>query len=192
MNAQVDISDTILGKRIRNGDQTAFELIFKRYYASLLVFAIHVVQDKDVAEELVQSLFVTLWERRSKLEITSSVRSYLFASIRNLSFNYLKHKKIESEVLLKMQQAVESHPVFNENIYELSDLACVIKEYVGTLPERCREVFILSRFDGLSNEEISEKLQISRRTVEKHISNALLHLKKSLPGMAAFLLPLLH
>ena len=178
------ISETVLCKRMKEGDHTAFEIIFRSYYAGLVVFSNQFLQDKDAAEELVQGFFVTVWEKRRMLNENASMRSYFFTSIRNRSLNYLKHKSVEKEVLENLEQIASSHPVFFENVYLRKELRTRIMESIEALPPRAREVFILSRNQGMSNDEIAEKLQISKRTVETHISQALQTLRKNLVDYA--------
>jgi RNA polymerase sigma-70 factor (ECF subfamily) len=184
MKTTEGLSETVLYKRMKEGDHTAFEIIFRSYYAGLVVFSNQFLQDRDAAEELVQGFFVTLWEKRRQINENAAVRSYLFTSIRNRSLNYLKHKSVEKDVLEKLEELASSHPVFYENVYLRKELRIRILESIEALPPRAREVFIMSRNQGMSNDEIADKLQISKRTVEKHISQALKALRKNLVDYA--------
>ncbi len=186
------LSESVLCKRMKEGDHTAFEIIFRSYYAGLVVFSNQFLQDRDAAEELVQGFFVTLWEKRKMLKENASMRSYFFTSIRNRSLNYLKHKSVEKEVLENLEQIASSHPVFHENVYIRKELRARLMESIDALPPRAREVFILSRNQGMSNDEIAEKLQISKRTVETHISQALQALRQNLVDYASILIALLN
>lgn len=184
MKTTEGLSETVLYKRMKEGDHTAFEIIFRSYYAGLVVFSNQFLQDRDAAEELVQGFFVTLWEKRRQINENAAVRSYLFTSIRNRSLNYLRHKSVEKDVLEKLEELASSHPVFYENVYLRKELRIRILESIEALPPRAREVFIMSRNQGMSNDEIADKLQISKRTVEKHISQALKALRKNLVDYA--------
>lgn len=146
------------------------------------------MNDPDVAEDLVQDFFVRLWTDSSKMEITSSLRSYFFTSIKNRAVNHLKHIKIKEKFgVHAMNGANEEYSNWELTEPELTEL---IEKGMQKLPLRCREIFILSRFEGKNNGKIAEMLGISKRTVELQISNALkilrTELKDYLPSMLLF------
>ena len=183
------IDEKVLARRIKDGEHTAFEIIFRDYYRGLVVFASNFVQDIHAAEEIVQAFFVKLWEKRALIDDKQPLRSYLFTSIKNSSINYLMQKKVRKEALELIMQASEQHMLFNENLYMEKELQEKIIECIDALPERCREVFELSRNAGMKNEEIAVSLNLSKRTVEKHISNAIFTLRKNLTDYSCLILP---
>ena len=173
---------------LKNKDKTVFDFVFTYYYAGLCAYTRRWVNDPDVAEDLVQDFFVKLWTNSAKIEITSSLKSYFFTSVKNRSVNHLKHIKIkESFGAQAMIGQAEEYRNWEFTEPELTDL---IEKGMQKLPPRCREIFILSRFEGKDNAKIAEMLGISKRTVELQISNALkilrIELKEYLPSMLLF------
>jgi RNA polymerase sigma-70 factor (ECF subfamily) len=159
--------------RLREGDQTAFEILFRFYYPGLVVFAAQITFDKDEATEIVQDFFVRLWENRTSIKETSSLKSYFFTSVKNRSFNYLKKNEVHAQTIEQLKHLAENCPLYQPDVFIESELQDKIKAAIDKLPARCGEIFVLSRFKGLSNDEIATQLEISKRTVETQISNAL-------------------
>lgn len=174
------IEEKILIDRLLNGDQTAFELIFRFYYPGLVVFARHIVQDSEEAEEIVQDFFVQLWIARRSLKKSASLKSYFFVSVKNRAFNFLKKQQIREKSFNEMKRLVESDILFQPDLFIVSDLQEQITKAFGKLPDRAREIFSLSRLSGFSNDEIAGQLNLSKRTVETQISNALKILRDEL------------
>jgi len=173
---------------LKNKDKTVFDFVFSYYYTGLCTYARRWVNDPDVAEDLVQDLFVRLWTDSSKIEITSSLKSYFFTSVKNRAVNHLKHVKIKEKFGFQaMNRPTEEYGNWEFTEPELTEL---IEKGMQKLPPRCREIFILSRFEGKDNAKIAELLGISKRTVELQISNALkilrIELKEYLPSMMLF------
>jgi RNA polymerase sigma-70 factor (ECF subfamily) len=182
------IPEKDLVRRLKLGDQTAFELLFRHYYPGLVVYAVQFVADRAEAEEIVQDFFVRLWTRHGDLFQTDSLKNYFFSSVKNSSLNYLRHKKIGDLAIQKLMQLSDSHLVYDPDIYLATELQEKITQAIALLPEKCREIFIMSRFKGMDNEEIAGEMQISKRTVETHISNALRILRNELKNYPAFLI----
>lgn len=195
--------DIKLFKKVSDGDFIAFELLFKKYYTGLCVFAEHYVGEPDMAKEIVSDFFLKFWENRRNIQITKSVKNYLFTSIRNQCLRYLEHLKVlkkyrvYAENRLKEIQYMNSisgdYPLANlisqENVEE-------IETSIDNLPAKCKEIFKLSRFENLSYEEISAKLNISINTVRTQMSRALeklrISLSKYLPLLITSFLVLKH
>lgn len=159
--------------RLKDGDQTAFELLFHFYYPGLVMYSTQFTTDRTEAEEIVQDFFVRLWQRHPLISLTDSLKSYLFLSVKNGCLNYLKHKKVEEKYIRQMCELSNHHLVYDPDLYLSSELQEKVKQAIDLLPEKCREIFIMSRIRGLKNEEIADDLHISKRTVETHISKAL-------------------
>jgi RNA polymerase sigma-70 factor (ECF subfamily) len=176
----------ILG--LRNRDKTVFDFVFGYYYSGLCAYARRWVNDPNVAEDLVQDFFVRLWSNSTQLEINSSLKSYFFTSVKNRAINHLKH--IERRE--KYGDQVAHRPADEYMNWEFTEpeLTELIEKSIQKLPPRCREIFILSRFEGKDNGKIADMLGISKRTVELQISNALkilrTELKDYLPSMLLF------
>jgi len=182
------IDEKSLIERLKNGDQIAFELLFHYYYPGLVMYSMQFIPDRAEAEEIVQDFFVTLWQKHHLLLASESVKSYFFVSVKNKSLNFLKHEKIEESYINRLNELADNHLVYNPDIYLETELKDKINKAVGTLPPKCREVFIMSRFRGMKNEEIAKELQITKRTVETHISQALSILRNELKEYAGLLL----
>lgn len=174
------IKEGVLIERFIQGDQTAFELLFRFYYPGLVTFASQIILDYDEAEEIVQLFFVNLWSSRKNIKQSKSLKSYFFTSVKNRALNFLKREKISQKVRAEMQKMIEEDKLYQPDLFVESELRSKIKSAFDKLPPRTREVFTLSRFEGNSNDEIASMLNISKRTVETHISNALRLLREEL------------
>ncbi len=158
-------------------DPSLFEELFKRYYSPLCAFAYRYTKNHDIAEEIVQDAFTYLWENSAGIEIRTTLESYLYGAVRNACLNHLKH--------LKVQEKYEAHTRHLEttettNFAELDELEEAIQSALDALPEKCREIFEMNRYQGLKYKEISEKLEVSVKTVETQMSRALKSLRQSL------------
>ena len=182
------LEEKILILRLKDGDKTAFEIIFRHYYPGLLIFVSQIILDKDEAEEIVQDFFVQLWEKCSTLKKGISLKSYFFTSVKNRSFNYLKKSKIKQQTVEQLKYLAANNPLYNPDIFVESELQQRIKSAISKLPSRCSEIFVMNRFRGFSNDEIAEKLNISKRTVETQITNALKVLRVELKNYAGMLI----
>ncbi len=116
------------------------------------------------------------------------MKSYFFTSVKNGCFNYLKHRRIEQEVVEKLKALSRHSLLFEPDVYVASELQEKITRAVDALPERCREVFVMSRFRGMKNDQIAKELGLSKRTVETHISNAISALRRDLREYADLLI----
>lgn len=155
---------------IRAGNVVSFKALFDEYYPMLCHFAEKNGLDLDVAEDIVQDLFVKLWENRNSLTISSSIKSYLFQSTRNQCLNYLKRGEVKKKF---EEYALHLHPNHDYNdAIEEEELSYFIYKAVESLPPKCQEVFRLSRFEEKSNEEISREMGISSKTVNNQIGKA--------------------
>lgn len=167
-----------LFQKIKAGDQVAFNRAFDLYYTRLCFFADNVLHDFDISRSIVQQVFVDLWINHEKLNILFSLKSYLFQAVKNESLDFLKHKKVESKYLEKFQN--EEEPVWFQDQIEEAELNDKINSAIQQLPEKCREIFILCRFEEMKYAEIAAKLNISVKTVEMQISIALKKIRQKL------------
>lgn len=172
------MDETFIKQKLRNQDKNIFDSVFTYYYSGLCAFVYQFVQDRDASEDLVQDFFVSFWTDCPKLDISGSLKSYFFTSVKNRALDYLKHQQVKSQhkdYYLSIQDlTIESFEFAESELMELLD------EALKKLQPRCRQIFELNRFNGKTNKEIAELLNISQRTVELQISNALKVLKKEL------------
>ena len=161
------------------GDRESFNKIFRRFYAPLVRFCFRFVADEDVAAEIVQDLFVKLWINREKLNINTNFESYLLRAVRNGAITYINKERSHAETNLEVYSE-SSESVDPSEELQSKNLEAAYREVLAAMPEKRREVFVASRFDGLKYAEIAEKLGISVKTVEAHMSAAIKQLKDGL------------
>lgn len=179
--------DSALYKKVRKGDIHAFEILFKRYYGKLCVFAEDYVKEPAIAEEIASGLFMGIWEKREKISINISVKAYLYRSIHNDCMQYLEKlrsfRRYEdfAGAMIRAREirdvSGEYYPIANLISKEVED---EIEAALNALPDKCREIFLLHRFEELSYEEISRKLGISINTVRTQMMRAMQKLRESL------------
>jgi RNA polymerase sigma-70 factor, ECF subfamily len=178
-----------LFEKIKNGDEHSFEILFLKYYKPLCTYAFQFVNETEEAEEVAQDFFVKLWEKRSIIEIDSSLNNYMFRSVKNHCLNLLQHNKIKTRYSEKIKEtaniSVDSSRYFLEPW-----LVEKIEQAINLLPEKRKEVFRLSREEGLKYKEIADQLNISIKTVEAQMGLALKFLREQLrefdPGLILF------
>ncbi|MEM7110341.1 MAG: RNA polymerase sigma-70 factor [Bacteroidota bacterium] len=173
---------------IKNGDNEAFEELFKRYYNPLFNLAFGILKTEDTAEEQVQEVFIKLWERRSMLKMDTKLFSYLVVSVRNRCYNCIRDQKVEKKYAESQVQQYRDQ-IFSEE-YNQYDEALIGKlhQAIDQMPEKCREVFKLSRFEGLSHKQIAERLSISTKTIENHITKGMKILRAKLLSALFFII----
>jgi RNA polymerase sigma-70 factor (ECF subfamily) len=195
-NDLISISDNTLDpgcvERIRAGDSIAFELLFRFYYPRLCQFTIRMVRDSAEAEQLVQDIFLNIWQMRESWSPQGPVRSYLYRAARNQALNYLKSHKLDVDIEQPEVQAAAVAQFSLQEDYERKELLVAVQQAIELLPPRCRLVFVLHRQDGLTYSEIADVLDISTKTVETQIGRALKILRKILSPYLALLLAFFH
>ena len=169
--------------------EKTFEEAFKSNFKALHAYAYTIIQDEGMAEEMVQNVFLKLWENRDRMAIHTSLKAYLYRSVYHESLNYLKHKKVQRKY---MEEAMVEHKHNQAEVDEAAnELHRHLKEALRQLPEKCRTVFQLSRFEELKYQEIADKLGISLKTVEAHMGKALKLLRLKLSDFLPFLIGVL-
>jgi RNA polymerase sigma-70 factor (ECF subfamily) len=162
-------------------DLTDFDQVYRKYWSELFDVAYKRIQSIEKAEEIIQDLFVELWEKKEQIEIRESLEAYLFGALKFRILNYMRHEKMrESHLQVIREDVVKTTNNLEEEVY-INDLESAYRNQVNNLPEKCRAAFELSRQEQLSFKEIAVRLNVSVNTVEKHIGKALrvlrLHLK---------------
>lgn len=186
-------SDQRLFEGIRFGNEADFECFFRRYYPRLVNYAARFVAGHETARDLVQDSFARLWERRCELR-ELDLASLLFTMVRNACLNYLKHNgvvarhELEYTARMRGEERIYSYDFLSDAeqpcLYE--ELQREVQKAVDALPDRCREVFRMSRFEGLKNREIAARLGISETAVEKHLARAVGRLGEHLRRSCSF------
>ncbi len=168
--------------RVNDNEVKAFEIVFKSHYVKLTLFANRFLNDIDVSEEIVSEALTVLWEKRDTIASSSNITAYLYKMVQNKCMNYIKHLKIENEYVNYMirNKLIDELPEHLTDPYQEKELSVQIRMAINSLPERCRQVFEMSRFEYLKNREIAERLNISQKTVERQITIALEKLRRSL------------
>lgn len=177
---------------LKTGDITAFEMLFRTYYQPLCNYAYTFVQNRDEAEEIVQSTFLSVWEKRENLEIRTAVKPYLYAMVRNACLNVLKHEKIKQQhAAVELAVAEKSVESVTRTVMA-SELETKIYEAMERLPQQCRLIFKLSRFEELKYSEIAEQLDLSVKTVENQMGKALKIMREQLKDYLPLLIVLMN
>jgi RNA polymerase sigma-70 factor, ECF subfamily len=173
-------TDEQLFTMIKQGEEKGLEILFRKYYTLLCNKIFSITQDKDISEDIIQQLFIKVWESREKIEIQSSVIAYLSTSGRNMALNWLKsnQRKNNNENSLAGITNEEDHS--SQVILEGKELQLLIHQAIDNLPEKRKEIFKLSRFEMLTYKEIAERLDISVKTVEAQMGKALSTLREFL------------
>lgn len=172
---------------IRNGKHEAYEYLFATYYPRLHNYALRFLADGDAVGDIIQDCFMKLWEKRGEL-ILQSVGALLFRMVRNQCLNYLRHKALEdSEWLQSLNLEDHSERLYSTDFLDdpdqellFQELKRQVEQTLDALPERSRQIFTMSRFDGMKNREIAEELGISVKVVERHIGRALKMFRRQL------------
>lgn len=172
--------DTLLFSKISKGNKAAFDALFKKYYAQLVRFAIGYVHDGSTSEELVQDVFVKIWENAPRLTISTSVLAYFYGSVRNHCLNYIKHEGIKRKYETEQAQKSGQETANSADSVNLPVFRQLLNNAIKNLPGKCREIFEMAKFEGLSYEEISNYLEVSVKTVENQMGIALKKLREAM------------
>ncbi len=162
------------------GDKDAFRFFFEKYYSDLCNLVNLYLHDSVVTEEIVQDIFIYLWEKKENIKIESSLKSYLLRASKNRTLNYIRNEKIKLGVYNHFNEFNEVVTEMPDSVMDSSQLREVINAAIDSLPDRCREVYILGKEKSMSYKEISEELGISVKTVEVQMGKALKKLREQL------------
>jgi RNA polymerase sigma-70 factor (ECF subfamily) len=176
--------DIILIERLRKGDTQAFEQLFKPYYERVCLFANRFIDNMPAAEEIVADTYAALWEKRTTILISISFRAYIYRAVQNRCLNHIKHQRIEREYIeyvLQNYLPVDDH---SDSTRE-EELEREVEDAIENLPDRCRQIFKMSRYDHLRYREIARKLELSPKTVERQMVIALEKLRRHLKHLFA-------
>lgn len=173
---------------LKKGDQRTFESLFRQFYQALCFYGFKYLSEQEQVEEVVQSVFTTIWEKREQLKIETSFKAYLYRSVRNSCLNMLKHEKVKQEYVSDYQAAgQQDQSIYSEEAQD-PDLAQHIAEAIDKLPPERKAIFKMSKLEGLKYKEIAEKQGISIKTVENQMGKALQFLREELKDYAFLIL----
>lgn len=168
---------------LKNGGEQAFEQVYSQYSAELIAFAAKRVESLSEAKDILQDVFVDLWTRRNTLEITTSLRAYLYATMRYKVIDHIR-RNVRREYYAQMVECLAArtdNSTLEQVLYE--DMNALVESEIDKLPGRTREVFLLSRYQHLSIREIAEEMQVSEQTVKNQLTTALRRLRPALGGI---------
>jgi RNA polymerase sigma-70 factor (family 1) len=180
-----DRTDAELLDLLRAGDRHVFATIYDRYCSVLYRVAFRILNDHDLAKDVVQEAFIMLFEKANERVIVN-LKAYLFQTVKYRCFMHLRAGRISEKHLHEMNLIIASNALEEE--MDAKELQLVLDKRIATLPEKCREVFYLSRVEALSNKKIAERLKISHKTVENQITKALKILHTSVNKLAVLFL----
>jgi RNA polymerase sigma-70 factor (ECF subfamily) len=185
---RMEFQDEQIASLLVKRDEAAFEQVFKTHYKNLHAYAFTMLKDEDEAEETVQQVFFKLWERSEQLNFSGSVAAYLYRAVHNESLNFLKHQKVKDSHRLHVAYSMKNKAEQPQSKMAKKELEEKFKEALNELPEQCRTVFQLSRFEDMKYKEIADKLDISVKTVENHMGKALKLLRTKLVDFLTLLI----
>lgn len=189
-----DIESGQLLTSLQKGDEEAFAYVFKTFYSPLFNYAGRILRDEEQANDVVQDTFCRLYENRSNITIHISLKSYLYRSVYNNCIDLIRHKKVANAYVDAKMLDFYFSRIIQLPEAELKmldeDIGEAIREAIAHLPERCRQIFCLSKLEGLSNKQIAEKLGISVKTVETQMTTAFVRLRKELEWLLFIIISL--
>lgn len=172
-------NDHDLFLQIKQGDLSSYEAIFRKYYAALARYATSMVRNQDIGEDITQEVFMYIWEKRDRIELHGELKSYLFSSVKNKCLNYIKLELPRQQALTDLS-GVSEWGQTDMTTDETELLRKKIQRAIDQLPKKCQHIFVLSRYGGLTYNEIADELDLSAKTVENQMSIALKKLKEML------------
>lgn len=183
----MEVNDTALVAQLAKRNEAAFEQVFKTHFKNLHAYACSILKDDAAAEEAVQNVFFKLWDRSDNLTISGSLAAYLYRAVNNESLNQLKHQKVRANHALHVAYIAPTHRETPSKTLQAKELESRLHKAMNELPEQCRTIFQMSRFEELRYREIADRLGLSVKTVEAQMGKALRVLREKL----ADLLPLI-
>jgi RNA polymerase sigma-70 factor, ECF subfamily len=171
-------NDIDLLNQVKSGSRQAFESIFNSYYDALVGYGKTIIKDVDEAEDIVQQVFISVWEKRLAIEIHTSFRAMLYKAVYNSCLNRIKHDEVKRSYAREIK--LTSSSSFSHEDIQHKELQKKINVAIDQLPEQCAKIFKMSRFEYLKYQEIADKLDLSVKTVENQMGKALRLLRESM------------
>lgn len=180
MREDKQVNNEDLLKKIKGGDRETWATFVQVYYEPIKGFINRMLKQPSLAEELTQDVFANFWSKRNEINIQTSLKAYLYRTARNLTLNYIKRKKLETDYAQSLGKVVEFKQNNTEETIQFAELQLILSKEIENLPEECREIFKLSRYEELSYKEIAETVEIPIRRVHYQIGLALKTLREKL------------
>lgn len=174
--------------QMSKGNKNAFTFLFRKYYKDLVIFAGNYLANKEICEDVVQNVFLRLWENREKIRIENSLKSFLLKTVQNACLDELRHNKIIEKYETYTQKFASTDDLNTSDYIMYSDLHDKLTDALEKIPPTYREAFEMNRFEGLKYREIAEKLNVSERTVDVRVGKALGLLRQYLKDFLLILL----
>ncbi|MCY1531626.1 ECF RNA polymerase sigma factor SigW [compost metagenome] len=168
---------------LKNGDASAYTVIYNRYFDMLYLHAYRRLNDQEEAQDIIHELFALLWTKREVIDIRTNLSAYLLNSVRNKILDLIAHRAVESKYVNSLQDYLQHGTCITDHLIREKLLSQLIDKSIADLPSRMKEVFELSRQHKLTHKEIAEKLNLSEETVKKQVTNALKILRVKLGTM---------
>lgn len=185
---KVDLSESRIIQLLQKGEAAAFEQVFKTHFKNLHGYAYTILQDEIAAEEMVQNVFCKIWEKKDLLNAETSIKAYLYRAVHNESLNYLKHQKVKAAYQMYAVQHIDTNESNAARKLMLSELEHKLHKALNELPQQCRIIFQMSRFQDMKYQEIANELNLSVKTVENQMGKALKILRTKLVEFLPILL----
>ncbi|MFA6152007.1 MAG: RNA polymerase sigma-70 factor [Chitinophagaceae bacterium] len=185
MSSLTALDEKDLLQRLSAGDETAFATLYNQYKGLLYIHAYRKLQNREEAKDIIQEIFVSIWEKRKSLEITTGLSAYLYQAVRFKVIDRIARKQTASAYMDHFQAFLDTYSAGTDHMARERILSSIIDKEIGQLPPKMRQVFELSRKQYLSHKEIAEQLNITEQSVRSHIKNALKILK---PKLGIFIL----
>jgi RNA polymerase sigma-70 factor (ECF subfamily) len=186
------VFDKKIIKKFKEGDAEAFDVVYHQFSKKMFHFALGLVKDRDIAKDLVQEVFVSLWEKRDRVDLDLNFDNYIFTITYNSIRKYFRKKSIETKVI---DHLAKNSPEIIESVDGIliyNELLELASETIENLPPRRKAVYKLSKQEGMKIKEIASKLNISTSTAENHLAKALKYLKEELAGISLLALLFFH
>jgi RNA polymerase sigma-70 factor (ECF subfamily) len=177
------MSDYQYVEKLAQDDHASFRWLFMQYFPKLKIFIVGFIKSEAIAEELAQDIFVKIWEKRKTLTEVQSFSAYIFRMAKNAVLNYFQHKYIKEKYI---GQLTTDNVIPADELFQAKETELLIQLTVAKMPKQRRKIFELSRRSQLKNEEIAQKLHLSKKTVENHLNLALREIRKSLNNFFIF------
>ena len=181
-------TDIQLAALIKVGDHDAYTEIFQRYTKLLVMHAFSLLGDQDTANDVVQDVFVTLWQNRGNMNLSTSFSSYLYTATRNRVFNKMSHEKVVAKYADSIINFMQNESALADEQVRTKELAAIIEKEISALPPRMREIFLLNKNEELSYREIAVKLNITDQTAKQQVYNAMKNLRLKLNSLIGLFL----